>query len=67
VDATCLAASGESPRGDVRGRRVSDPKATIDGLPSSVRPRLKHLISRAEVFTDRRRARAYLRLPLAAG
>ena len=42
MDATCLAASGESPRGDVRGRRVSDPTASIDGLPSSVRPRLKH-------------------------
>jgi hypothetical protein len=66
VDATCLAASGESPRGDVRGRRVSDPKASIDGLPSGVRPRQKHLV-RAEVFTDRRRARAHLRLPLAAG
>ena len=36
-------------------------------MPSSVGSRLKHIVSRAEVFTDRPGARVSLRLPLTAG
>lgn len=36
-------------------------------MPSTVRSRLKHIVTRAEVFTDRLGARVSLRLPLAAG
>ena len=36
-------------------------------MPSTVHPRLKPLVSRAEVCTDRLRARVCLRRPLTAG
>jgi hypothetical protein len=73
----------ESPRGDVRGRRLSGPSGrrttkacqrfgkTGTGMqrntPSSVGSRLKHILRRAEVFTDRSGARVSLRLPRTAG
>ena len=36
-------------------------------VPSTARSRLKHIVRRAEVFTDRLGALVSLRLPLAAG
>jgi siroheme synthase len=36
-------------------------------MPSTARSRLKHIVRRAEVFTDRLGALVSLRLPLAAG
>jgi hypothetical protein len=66
-------------RGDLDVTGVADAEAAITALmargqslagrsmPSTVHPRLKPLVSRAEVCADRLGARVCLRLPLAAG